>query len=461
MDDALDTSGLALADAIRSRAVSAVEVVDRSIERIDALDQGLGAFVEVFRRRSRRRADAVDREVARGEARGAFVGVPYAIKDLDAVRFARFQAGSRHFRHVWSPVDAPQVSRQRDSGVVLMGKTATSEFGLLPTVETDVHPPARNPWNPEFLSGGSSGGAATAVAAGLLPLAQGSDGGGSIRIPAALCHLFGFKCSRGLTPDFYGRMDPFGLAVIGALTHTVDDAAAMLDVLCERSEAGLPGSLLEQSRREPPRGLRIRLTLESPAAEVEPDIRAGVLRVARLLEDLGHHVEPATVPPGSLDDFLPIYQRFAAGIPAVHEGWLQPATRWLREAGRKVDPALARERVTHFERLIRGVLGDADLMLSPTTPCFAPRVGRFDGLSGEAHFRQAAELGVFTAVVNCSGQPAASVPAGLGGPDRLPFGAHLVGHLGQDVQVLQVCRQLERALLWTRHRAPVVRENVG
>jgi amidase len=340
--------------------------------------------------------------------------------------------------------------------VVLVGKTATSEFGLLPTVETDLHPPARNPWNPAFLSGGSSGGAATAVAAGMLPLAQGSDGGGSIRIPAALCHLFGFKCSRGFTPDFFGKLDPFGLAVIGALTHTVDDAAAMLDVLCGRPESEQPGSVLAQSRAAPPSGLRIKLLLDSPVATVEPDIREGTLRIAGLLESLGHHVEPIAAPASSLDEFLPIYQRFAAGLPVLHEGWLQPVTRWLREVGAQIDPALAQERVAYFERLLAGLLGDADLMLSPTTPCFAPRVGQYASLSGEEHFRQAAVLGGFTAAVNCSGQPAATVPAGLGGPDRLPFGVQLTGHRGQDARVLQVCRQLERSLEWTHRRAPVV-----
>lgn len=454
MDDPRTHAGLELAQAVRRREVSAVELAEDSLARIASLNPELGAFVEVFARRGLRHAAAVDRRVARGQTQGAFLGVPYAIKDLDAVRFARLQAGSRHFRYAWSPVDAPQVSRQRDTGVVLVGKTATSEFGLLPTVEPDLHPPARNPWNPAFLSGGSSGGAATAVASGMLALAQGSDGGGSIRIPAALCHLFGFKCSRGHTPDYYGKLDAFGLAVIGALTHTVDDAAAMLDALCGKPEAGQPGSLLAQGRQPAPAGLRIKLMLDSPVAPVEPDIREGVLRVAGVLEGLGHHIEPVASPSGSLDEFLPIYQRFAAGLPVVHAGWLQPATRWLREEGARVDPAVARARVAHFERLLVGLLGDADLMLSPTTPCFAPRVGQYAGLSGEEHFRQAARLGAFTAVVNCSGQPAASVPVGLGGPDRLPFGAQLTGHHGQDARVLQVCRQLEQALPWRQRRAP-------
>lgn len=454
MDDIRAMSGLELAQAIRTRAVSAVEVLDHTLGEIDRLEADHNAFVQVFRRRSRLHAARVDRQIAKGQARGAFAGVPYAIKDLDPVRFARFSAGTRQLRYGVSLVDAPQVTLQRAAGVVLVGKTTTSEMGLLPTVEVDIHAPTRNPWDRRFLSGGSSGGAGSAVAAGMLSLAQGSDGGGSIRIPAALCHLFGFKASRGLMPDFFGRVESFGLPVMGALTHTVDDSAAMLDVLCGRPQAAQPGSLLDASRRPPPEGLRVKLLLDSPVCAVEPDIRDGVQRVAKLLEDMGHHVEIAPSPPSTFDEFLPIYQRLAAGLPVLHDAWVQPVTRWLRAGGAPIAPAEAQERVRYFERLMLSWLGDADLALTPTTPCFAPRVGQYAGLSPEEHFRQAGVLGAFTAVLNCSGQPAASVPVGLGGPDRLPFGAQVAARPGQDVLVLQVCRQLEEAMAWRARRAP-------
>ena len=356
-----------------------MELAEDSLGRIASLNPELGAFVEVFARRGLRHAAAVDRRVARGQTQGAFLGVPYAIKDLDAVRFARLQAGSRHFRYAWSPVDAPQVSRQRDSGVVLVGKTATSEFGLLPTVEPDLHPPARNPWNPAFLSGGSSGGAATAVASGMLALAQGSDGGGSIRIPAALCHLFGW-CSRDHTP-YYGKLDAFGLAVIGALTHTIDDAAAMLDALCGKPEAGQSGSLLAQSRQPAPAELRIKLMLTLPSRLWSLTSERGCCGWRGCSKSWATTSRPVASPSGSLDEFLPIYQRFAAGLPVLHAGWLRPATRWLREEGPRWTRPW-RKRGSPTSSGCWWVCSETQTDAEPQTPCFAPRVGQYAGLSG-------------------------------------------------------------------------------
>lgn len=454
MSDVHPGSALALADRIRRREASAVEVLDAHLQAIRERDPGLGAFVQVMAGPARRRAAAIDRQTRRGPPEASLLGVPFAIKDTDPVRFAWNRAGSRAYRAVWSPFDAPQVSRMRAAGVVIAGKTSTSELALMPVVETDIGPPTRNPWNPAFSAGGSSGGAGAAVAAGMLPVAHAADGAGSIRIPAALCHLFGFKPSRGLTPHFYKALDKVHLAHVGCVAHTVEDSAAVMDALAGRPAAQGPDALLPRVLAPPPAGLRIRMCLSAPTAAVDPLIADGVRAVGRLLEELGHHVEEIAPFDGTLDEFLPVYQNLAAGAPTLSDASLQPVTRWLRQAGRRVALPEAQMLQVELEARALAWFGDADLVLSPTTPCFAPLVGAFDGMEPEAAFRAAADLGAFTAVFNASGQPAASVPMGVAGPDDLPMGAQLVGPPGGDVRVLQVARQLQSALGWVARRAP-------
>lgn len=443
MSDLPTHSALDLATLVRDRAVSAVELLAHFEGRIDALDGDLGAFVQRLPAAARREALAVDRATDRS---APLLGVPFAIKDTDPVRFAWNRAGSRAYRYVWSPFDADQVARLRRAGVVILGKTATSELALMPVVETDLGPPARNPWNPAFSSGGSSGGAATAVAAGMLPVAHAADGAGSIRVPAALCHLFGYKASRGQMPDFYAAMDRFRLSVVGCVSHTVADSAAVADVLAGRRD-GLSGAL---SRA--PTGLRIGLCTTTPLTTVHPDIVAGLEGLARTLQELGHHVEPLEALPGDLDEFLPIYGFQANRAPVLSEASLQPVTRWLRGHGRGRKLAAVQAQVDALARRIQVWHGGFDLLLTPTAPRFAPRVGEFVGDDPAAVFEAAAALGAFTAPCNLSGQPAASLPGGLGGPDALPWGAQLIGRVGEDAQLLAVCRQLEQAAPWLGRR---------
>lgn len=455
MHDVLESSALEQAERVRRRELSAVELLELYQARIDAHDPALHAFVYRSPRRALRQARRVDQLAARGRATGAFAGVPLGIKDTEAVRMAPMRVGTRAYRHLWAPVDAPQVRRMRQTGAVIAGKTSCSELAILPTVETDLHPPTGNPWDPGVTAGGSSGGSAAAVAGGLLPLASGGDGGGSIRIPAALCHLYGFKPSRGLTPDFYGQIDRCGIAVLGCLSQTVADAAAFLDAMRGDAAAGRPGSLLDRSATPPPPGLKVKLLVESPMCAVDPEIAEGTRRLGRLLEELGHHVEEAPSPAGSLDEFLPIYQRLSVGAPVLSEATLQPVTRWLREAGRDVPLQAARDRVRRFGDRILAWMGDADLLLSPTVPIFAPPHGAWADLPPDRHFAEAANLGAFTAVLNCSGQPAASIPMGVGGPRGLPYGAQIAGRVGADALVLALSRQLEAALDWHQRRPPV------
>jgi amidase len=324
---------------------------------------------------------------------------------------------------------------------VIVGKTATSELGAMPVTEPDIHPPTRNPWDLERTSGGSSGGAGSAVAGGLVPIAHGSDGAGSVRIPASLCGLYGFKPTRGRVANAYGLRDPDILYTDGPLARTVEDAAAMLDVLSGTDD-------LRRSLAVRPGRLRIRVTTHSQLAPTDPEIAEAVRRVAKQLEALGHVLEEARAPEGSVDEFLPVYQRQLAHAPAFLPGRLQPVTRWLRDAGKSVSGASARSIQHGIAKRILDAMGDADLWLTPTVPVETPRVGVFAALAPAEAFARAALLGVYTAPANISGAPAASIPMGLRA-GRWPMGAQLTGRLGRDAVVLAVSRQLEEALPWS------------
>lgn len=451
---------------LRAGEVSARELTAAALARIARHNPALSAFVEVLDRSARWSASACDREIARARRCGEqdalppFCGVPTAVKDLNFVRGARTRFGSRNFSLLWSPIDDRTVAQLRRGGFVVLGKLATSEFGAMPVTEPDTHPPTRNPWMPGHSAGGSSGGSGSAVAAGLVAVAQGSDGAGSIRIPAAFCGLYGLKPSRGRVANAYGLPDRGILYTCGPLTRCVDDAAAMLDVMAGLSVGKphwlpRPAMRYAEAARRPPERLRIKVAIEAPiATPVHPLWRAATEAAAQLLADAGHEVEFAAMNTGTLDEFIPLYQNQLAGVPAARLELLQPATRWLVEHGRKVSAAQARKIFLELSHRVHAWVGDADLVLTPTVFGPPPQVGAWSGLSGEAAFRAAADYGAFTAVFNLSGQPAASVPVGRS-PEGFPIGVQVVGRVTRDDWVLAVSRQLEMAFTWGPRVAPL------
>ena len=440
LNDLLRASALEQAALVRRREVSSLELTRAYLARIAARNTELRAFVRVHRRRALAQARRKDAEATRGGELPPFHGVPTALKDLNFVRGSVARFGSRA---VWipSPFDCRTTASLRRAGFVILGKTATSELGAMPVTEPEIHPPTRNPWDPERTSGGSSGGAGAAVAAGLLPIAHGSDGAGSVRIPASLCGLFGFKPTRGRVANAYGLRDPDILYTDGPLARTVEDAAAMVDALSGADD-------LRPALRMNPGRLRIRVTTHSHLAPTHPEIAAALLHVAKQLEALGHALEEARAPAGSVDEFLPVYQRQLAHAPAFLPGRLQPVTRWLRDAGKSVSGATARTIQHGIAARVLDAMGDADLWLTPTVPIETPRVGAFRDLPPADAFARAAALGVYTAPANITGAPAASIPMGLMA-GRWPMGAQLTGRIGQDATVLAVSRQLEQALTWS------------
>ncbi len=440
---------------MRRGDLSSVEATRFFVDRIAEHDGHLNAFVTVLKRRALIAARRCDRRKRR-DGLPLLWGVPTAIKDLVPMFGTPSKMGSRAYRYFVSPFDALAARRMKGAGLVILGKLATSEFGVLPVTEPDIHPPTRNPWKPGHTSGGSSGGSGTAVAAGFAPLAHGSDGGGSVRIPASLCHLFGFKPSLSLLGNMHGRVNVLGMSVMGPLSHTVEDAAALLDALKGETHRGgivSMGSCLHACQRDPAT-LRIGVSLESPVGPVEPEIAAATEKTARLLESLGHRVEPVEMTKTEVSEFLPLWQTLLASVPAPSERRLEPVTQWLREAGRQVALVDAKRRQRELAGRIEGILGDNDFLLTPSTPIFAPKVGEHKHLPPDEYFSAVARLGEFTAPFNITTGPAATFPAGVS-TAGLPIGVQLGGRVGDDHRLLTLAKQLEEAMPWRQRRAPM------
>lgn len=444
----LDLPALEQAARIRDGELTSRALVELYLSRIAALDPELGAFVHVRGDAARREADRLDAERDAGRLRGPLHGVPTAIKDLHALAWAPLRFGSRAWRYLVAPYDDTLVRAVRRAGMPILGKTSTSELALLPVVETDIHPPTRNPWKPEHSAGGSSGGAGAALAAGLVSVAPGSDGAGSIRIPSALNGVVGLKPGRGVVPDDVGAVDVHRMTSVGPMGRTVRDVAALLDAIA-RPDA-VPGGALAASDR-PPTRLRVGVVLDPPFGETEPGVKAATLAVAERLRDLGHPVEERPRVEGSVAEFAPIYQALFARIPVLFPGKLQPVTRWFRDQGRQQSAEEVLRRFQELSARGQAAMEGLDLLLTPTVPQTAPRVGAFAELPAEAVFEAVGRLGAFTAISNLTGFPALSLPAGF--VDGLPVGVQLVARPGNDGALLALgCTLLEG---WGRGPPPL------
>ncbi len=442
-------TALELAARLRRREISSVELTKATFAAIAEKDGELGAFVDLDERRALAAAGAADKRLARGGKLPPFLGVPTAIKDHEHVRFLHTRVGSRALSWVISPIDSKVTQRCREGGFVIVGKTSCSELTILPFVDTELGPPTRNPHSREHYAGGSSGGAAAAVAGGLLPIAPGSDGAGSIRLPASFCGLVGVKPGRGTLFNEHPRVDVADIGVIGPLAKDVRDAAAMTDVLGGRVELATKSSFLSATERVPAK-LRVRIGLKSPLAALDPEVSAAVERAGRCLAALGHDVdEGPSLPDIGAEEFLPIMARLMANVPLppMTSRFLQPTTRWMRDIGRGVSDAEAAARRKALERQL-DVWFDAsaaDAWLLPTSAVLPPKVGQFRGLDGERMFRAVVPIGAFTAGFNVSGQPAVSLPAGKS-RSGLPIGVQLVCKRGDDRRLFGLAAALEPLL---------------
>lgn len=426
MNPALD-----LAARIARRETSSVEAVTEALAAIRAQNGAVGAFVSVDEAGALRQARHADAMRGRGIAK-PFLGVPIGIKDHEPVRGFVTGLGSRAFGWLYTPFDGAIAKAMRRAGFVILGKTATSELTIMPYVHG-----ARTPFDPAHYAGGSSGGAAAAVASGMIPIAPGSDGGGSIRIPSAFCGLVGVKPGRGVLPNPYGGMDPAQISSVGPLARTVRDAAALIDALRD----GGGDAFLPSVERALPSRMRVRVLLSTTLARVDPEIAEATVAVAKRIEALGHALVPAPPYIATVDEFIPIMAAMVAKMPLVPftERLLEPTTRWLRAYGRKVHDA--RERGAALAARVDDWWGDTDLLVTPTVAQLAPKAGSFDGLDGEATFRAAAPLGAFTAPFNLSGQPAISIPWGRA-KNGLPIGVQIVARHRADRMLLALAARL-------------------
>ena len=439
MEDVITRSAIAQSALVREGQLSVESLTRAYLDRVERLDPRFNAFAQYAPGHALATARALDRARARDRsiARGPLWGVPTAMKDIHLSKGMFARLGSRSFRYLWSPIDDVSTAAVRRAGMVIMGKLATSELAILPVIDHDLHPPTRNPWDSSRYSGGSSGGSSAAISSGMMPIAVASDGAGSIRIPAAFCGLVGHKPTRDLVPNPFARFEALSMSVIGPHARSIEDAAALIDVL--RNE---PGSLpFAETVKRPPGKLRVRFTTKNPVVETEPSIADAVRRVARELESLGHSVEESPAFEGTLEEFLPIFQHLAHGMFVPRDSLLQPVTKWLRESGKRVSLADAIARRDLFRARVDAWMNNCDLMLTPTVARYAPKVGAWSAHPPEELFREAAPLGAFTAVFNASGNPATTIPVWPDG-GGLPAGVQMVAARGRDSLLLSVARVL-------------------
>jgi amidase len=461
-----DLTLLEQAAAVRDRSVSPVELVEHYLSRIERLSDTVGAFVTVTGDSALESARAAERAVADGSDLPPLHGVATAIKDLNLVAGVPTRFGTSVWPAQDLGIDDAVTTRLKAAGLISLGKTNTPEFGLPCYTEPDIAPPARTPWDLERSAGGSSGGAAAAVASGLVPAAQGSDGGGSIRIPASVCGLFGVKPSRGRVSNAPISAEISGLAVNGPLARTVRDAAALLDAMSGPANsdwqwAPPPSTSFLALCDEAVGRLRIGrfATPVIADAQVHPDCLAAYDAASALLAELGHEVVDHTVTyTGELvAAFETVWAQEFLSLPLqpAEEANARPLTRWIRELGRgatgsDVYSALATLRMAARTEL--EATADFDAVLTPTLAQPPALVG---GLRNDADpaadFEAQKRFTPFTAPYNMSGQPAVTVPL-YWNAAGLPIGIQLVGRPYGEATLLGLAAQLEAATPWSGRR---------
>jgi len=445
------TDALGLAAQVRAGDVSAAELTEDAIRKIEATNPQFNFLV----------TDSFEQARGTTPADGPFAGVPMLVKDLNEPAGIRTTFSSRAFANYVPESDSAVVRRIKDAGFVILGKSNTPEFGITAVTESDLNGACRNPWNPERTPGGSSGGAAAAVAAGTIPLAHGSDGGGSIRIPASCCGLFGIKPSRGRVspaPLVSGSLE---LSQSGPISVSVRDAAAFLDVLAgyewgDAHWAAPPERpFLDEVGADPGR-LRIAFTAE-PAIpyEVEPAL-VGVARAAAdALAELGHDVIEATPPwadEAALSAFAKLWQLSPALYSVQDESQLMPINQALAQAARETSSVVFALAVGALQRAARRIVAfwdDVDVVLTPGLAKLPVPIGWvFEPDDPWEQFARGGEFTPFTPIVNITGQPAAAVPFDV--VDGLPAGVQLIGPPAGEAILFRLAAQLEEAHPWSQ-----------
>ncbi len=479
--------GIGLAELIEKGEVSPVEVLEETITRTERINPKINAVItEMY--------DEAKRNIESGLGEGPFKGVPIMLKDiLQLYKGARYTMGSKLFKDYVPDIDSEYVKRLKKAGFVIMGKTNVPEFGLMGVTEPEYFGPTRNPWNLEHTPGGSSGGSAAAVAAGLVPIATGNDGGGSIRIPASCCGLFGLKPSRGRTPN--GPIEGevwMGLVVQHVITRTVRDSALVLDIT-HGADLGSPYEIKEpnysyyEKINESPGRLKIAFSTDMPlGGDIHPACKNAVLETAKLLEDLGHSVEEAK-PDLNFEELAQTYIVGMFGEVAffirraeqligrkVKRGDVEDTTWLIARIGEAVPiwkSSWAKFVWDSAARIMGKFHEKFDLYMTPTMSYPPAKIGeltpsdlekrlvniieslKIEGLPfviknfEKIAYRQLKRM-PFTQLANQTGQPAMSVPLFMTKEGRLPIGVQFIARFGDELTLLRLAAQLEQAKPW-------------
>ncbi|MGB6553509.1 MAG: amidase [Candidatus Binataceae bacterium] len=449
-----------LRDLIRTGEMRPREVAEFFLARIERLNPDLGAYMIVTAERALAEADRIEAERRNARALPLY-GVPYSLKDLTPIREIPNTLGSKNFADSIPPEDAIIAARLREAGGVLLGKTATPEFGGRPTTEGGLCGIAHNPWNGEFNAGGSSGGAAAQVAAGLGPLAEGSDGGGSIRGPSSNCGVVGIKPSRGRLTYAPHRGEAWGgFATRGPIARSVRDAALMLDVLSgpivgDPYWAAPPARPFAEAPRAAARKLRLAVIAETELGPVDPDVGAAFDGACAAMRELGHRVERIALDPGAmlLDCARSLICVGIAAIPIADLDAVDPVVREMYHHGKKLSAAEYVNLVAVMHNTARAIvqaLDPFDALLTPTMTMPPMRNGTFPSRP-ELYLDELWTWIAFEYPANATGQPAITLPAGFsrGG---LPIGFQIVGRPAGEFDLITLAAQYEAARPWSHLR---------
>jgi len=452
------------AQLIKTKQITAAELLSYTIDLIEELNPKLNAITHKL----------YENRLPSPES-GPFSGVPFLMKDLEFFANTPYTAGSTYLKDFIAPADSEYSSRIRhQTGLITIGKTNTCEFGLVPTTEPLQYGPTRNPWNLAYTAGGSSGGAAAAVAAGMVPMAHASDGGGSIRIPASCCGVFGLKVSRGRIPK---NPDPVGLGVNHVITRTVRDSAGLLDATYG-NHPGNPfyvsqpcDSFVTESTKEP-RKLKIAvLKTGFNGKKIHPDCEDAVLDAANLCQSLGHDVEEGS-PTINVDTYNRAFQvlwqsSFSQGIHSLtnltgrapKQEELEPYTWEALQCGNSYRATEYLAAISYMQQVTKEVaqfFNNYDLLLTPTLSEPPLRIGElcYPG-NIEGYVNRLNEWVPYTPLANTTGCPAMSVPL-FWNKDNLPIGVQFMAPLGDEATLFQLAGQLERARPWKDKKPTII-----
>lgn len=452
-----------------SHQVSSVELTELYLRRIEALNPRLNAYLTVAADQALESARTADRLIAQGVPSAPLLGVPISIKDLEATKGIRTTLGSLVFKDTIPEIDSVIAERVRASGAVILGKTNTPEFGLQGITENRLGDACRNPWNTERTSGGSSGGAGAAVAAGLCAIATGTDGGGSIRNPSSFCGLYGIKPTLGRVPRAggLGRPSPNLTSQSGPMARSVRDAAMLLQVLAgydardQISLRAIPPDFLD-GLDQGILGLRIAWSLDLGYAAVDAEVAQITSQAARVFEELGCTVdEPDFRLENPTPPFMDIFYTnncvSYGHLLAEQADELSDNGRYCLEHGEGIT-GVDLARALRFVEVMRARLDDLmetyDLLLTPTMAVPPFPIGQLPERIGGQEVHPRAGYTPFTRPFNLSGQPAASVPCGFSS-EGLPIGLHVIGRRGDEATVLRASAAFEQARPWAQRRPSI------